>query len=80
MRLGECNKKFSFYQDKRHYIKGTRMNKKVENHGLKPVPRPKIPATKRLDLSGATGQQIIKSETKLVLRIHAQTFKKLEDM
>lgn len=55
------------------------MNKKVENYGLKAVERPKIKATKRLDLSGEMGQQIVKSETKLVLRTHAQTFRKLAD-
>lgn len=57
------------------------MNKKVENYGLKPVARPKIPATPRLDLTGATTEKpIIESKTKLVLRSHTQTFKRLADM
>ena len=42
--------------------------------------RPKVKATKKLDLSGNEGQQIIKSETKLTLRTHQKTFKKLADM
>ncbi len=41
---------------------------------------PKIKATKKLDLSGDAGRQIIKSETKLALRTHPETFKKLADM
>ncbi|MEL0659498.1 MULTISPECIES: hypothetical protein [Psychromonas] len=56
------------------------MNTKVEKYGVKAVHRPKIKATKELDLSGALGQQIIKSETKLALRTHVQTFKKLAYM
>ena len=42
--------------------------------------RPKIKATKQLDLTGKEGKQIIKSETKLVLRTHQQTFQKLANM
>ena len=56
------------------------MNDKVEAYGVKAVERPKIPATKKLDLTGAEGRQIVKSETKLVLRTHKETFKKLADM
>ena len=56
------------------------MNKKVENYGLGAVNRPKIKATKSLDLSGETGQQIVKSETKLALRTHSKTFEKLAYM
>ncbi len=56
------------------------MNSKVKNYGLKPVERPKIKANKYLDLSGEMGKQVIKSETKLVLRTHEKTFKKLADM
>lgn len=56
------------------------MNTKVENYGLKPVKRPKIKASKTLDLSGELGKQIVKSETKLVLRTHKKTFEKLADM
>jgi hypothetical protein len=56
------------------------MSSKTEKYGFKLVKRPKIIATKKLDLSGAEGQQIIKSETKLALRTHSKTFKKLADM
>jgi hypothetical protein len=56
------------------------MNKKVEAYGVVAVERPKIKATKQLDLSGEAGQQIVKSETKLALRTHAKTFKRLADM
>ena len=56
------------------------MNKKVEAYGVTAVDRPKIKATKQLDLSGDTGRQIVKSETKLALRTHAKTFKRLADM
>jgi hypothetical protein len=40
----------------------------------------RIQATKQLDLSGETGRQIVKSETKLALRTHSKTFKRLADM
>ncbi len=56
------------------------MNFKVEKYGVKAVQRPRIKATKELDLSGLSGQQIVKSETKLALRTHVQTFKKLAYM
>ena len=56
------------------------MNKKVELYGVSAVVRPKIKATKSLDLSGVHGQQIVKSETKLALRTHRKTFAKLADM
>ncbi len=56
------------------------MNKKIEEYGLISVTRPKIKATKQLDLSGVYGQQIVKSETKLALRTHKKTFQKLADM
>lgn len=56
------------------------MNNKLENYGAPAVERPKIKATKQLDLSGDAGRQIVKSETKLALRTHAKTFKKLADM
>jgi hypothetical protein len=35
---------------------------------------------KKLDLGNDLGKQIVLSETKLVLRTHAKTFKKLADM
>lgn len=56
------------------------MNKKIEKYGVKFVSRPKIKATKKLDLSGDHGKQIIVSETKLTLRTHKKTFDKLADM
>jgi hypothetical protein len=56
------------------------MNPKLAAYGVVAVERPKIKATKQLDLSGETGRQIVKSETKLALRMHAKTFKKLADM
>ena len=40
------------------------MNKKIEAYGVKAVERPKIKASKYLDLTGNLGQQLIKSETK----------------
>ena len=39
------------------------MNSKVEKYGLQAVERPRIKATRKLDLSGPEGQQIVKSET-----------------
>lgn len=56
------------------------MNTKIEIYGVKAVKRPKIAASKKLDLTGESGQQIVKSETKLVLRTHKRTFEKLADM
>ena len=56
------------------------INKKIEKYGVIAVERPQIPATKQLDLTGDSGQQIVKSETKLALRTHAKTFKRLADM
>ncbi|WP_420591687.1 hypothetical protein [Bacterioplanoides sp.] len=50
-------------------------------HGLpKAEKRPHIKASKKLDLSGVEGKQIIKSETKLALRSHKKTFDRLADM
>lgn len=51
-----------------------------EMYGVDLVDRPKIKAKFMIDLKGETGKQIIKSETKLVLRTHRATFKKLADM
>lgn len=56
------------------------MTHKPSKYGINPINRPKIPTTKKLDLTGEQGQQIIKSETKLVLRTHKETFKRLADM
>ncbi|MFN7505799.1 MAG: acetyltransferase [Limnobacter sp.] len=56
------------------------MNTKIAKYGVTPVERPKIRATKTLDLRNELGKQVVLSETKLVLRTHAKTFKKLADM
>lgn len=56
------------------------MNRKIEAYGVVAVKRPRIQATKKLDLTGDSGQQIVKSETKLALRTHKKTFTKLADM
>lgn len=51
-----------------------------ELYGIKLKARPHIPATSSLDLSGEQGKQVILSETKLALKTHEKTFKKLADM
>ncbi|MFF7706949.1 acetyltransferase [Pseudomonas sp. NPDC007930] len=56
------------------------MNHKLNAYGVSIVDRPKIKATKKLDLSGDQGKQIVYSETELVLATHKKTFKKLADM
>ena len=56
------------------------MNKNLEKYGVAAVDRPKIKATKSLDLSGKPGQQIVRFETEIALRTHSKTFKKLADM
>jgi hypothetical protein len=56
------------------------MNHKLNNYGVSIVERPKIRATKKLDLGGDLGKQIVDSETRLVLRTHKKTFQKLADM
>lgn len=53
----------------------------INKYGLPQVlSRPVVRAVKQLDLSGEAGRQIIKSETKLVLRTHKKTFARLADM
>jgi len=56
------------------------MNHKLNTYGVAIVERPKVKAIKKLDLGGDSGKQIVFSETKLVLRTHKKTFKKLADM
>ena len=46
----------------------------------RPEKRPHVKATKSLDLGSLEGKQIVFSETKLALRTHQKTFKKLADM
>jgi hypothetical protein len=62
------------------FIKEFVMNSKLREYGVTIVNRPPVPATKKLDLSGEHGKQIVKSETKLALRTHKRTFDKLADM
>lgn len=61
-------------------LRGFSMSNKKTAYGLELVERPKVKANKRLDLSGEHGKQIIKSETKLALKTHSRTFKRLADM
>lgn len=56
------------------------MSKNLDIYGVSIVSRPKIRATKKLDLSDDAGRQIVISETKLALRAHKKTFRKLADM
>ena len=56
------------------------MTAKINIYGVKQIKRPHIKANKTLDLTGKSGVQIIKSETKLVLLTHKNTFKRLADM
>lgn len=56
------------------------MNQKIAKYGVEPVKRPKIKVVKKLNLDGAEGRQIIQSETKLALRTHAKTLRRLADM
>lgn len=52
-----------------------------EKYAIPAAPaRPHIKASVKLDLNGPEGRQIVKSETKLVLRTHAVTFQRLADM
>ncbi|WP_445398033.1 hypothetical protein [Zobellella sp. An-6] len=54
---------------------------KTNKYGLPQAQtRPHIRASKRLDLSGEEGKQIVKSETRLTLKEHQNTFKRLADM
>lgn len=55
-------------------------NQALERYGVKIQSRPKIKPVKSLDLSDCYGEQIIKSETRLALVTHKNTFKKLADM
>lgn len=56
------------------------MKHKLTTYGVSIVERPKIKATKMLDLGGDQGKRIVFLETKLVLRTHKKTFEKLADM
>jgi hypothetical protein len=52
----------------------------VKKYGVEIVPRPAIKATKKLDLNGKMGEEIIKSLTKLILIRHQKAFKRLSEM
>lgn len=56
------------------------MNKVVAKYGLKPVSRPKVTLVRELDLSSPEGKEIVRSKTKLVMKLHKNTFSKLADM
>ena len=49
----------------------------MKKYGVEIVPRPAIKATKKLDLNGKIGEEIIKSLTKLILIRHQKAFKRL---
>ncbi|MEG0619357.1 MAG: acetyltransferase [Bacilli bacterium] len=52
----------------------------MKKYGVEIVDRPKIRPTKKLDLSGKNGEEIIKSLTEKILIRHEKTFKSLEGM
>jgi hypothetical protein len=56
---------------------GNIMNNKIQAYGIELKSRPRIKTVKSLDLTGEMGKQIVKSETKLVLKTHKNTFQKL---
>ncbi|WP_089603600.1 acetyltransferase [Acinetobacter piscicola] len=49
----------------------------MKKYGVEIIPRPAIKATKRLDLNGKMGEEMIKSLTKLILIRHQKAFKRL---
>ena len=52
----------------------------MKKYGVEIVDRPKIKATKTLDLSGVKGEKIIKSLTEKILIRHEKAFKRLQGM
>ncbi len=52
----------------------------VKKYGVEIVSRPAIKATKRLDLNGKVGEEIIKSLTEIILIRHQKAFKRLSEM
>lgn len=52
----------------------------MKKYGVEIIPRPAIKATKRLDLNGKMGEEMIKSLTKLILIRHQKAFKRLSEM
>lgn len=71
--------------DNRRVLKeGTLMKKitiMINQFGLpQAINRPRVPATKELDLSGDAGQQRIAQDMTVILRKFARTFARLEKM
>ena len=52
----------------------------VKKYGVEIVSRPAIKATKKLDLNGKVGEEIIKSLTEIILIRHQKAFKLLSEM
>ena len=52
----------------------------MKKYGVEIVPRPVIKATKKLDLNGKMGEQMIESLTKVILIRHQKSFKRLSEM
>jgi len=57
------------------------MENKLLKYGVKtPVHRPRIVATKQLDLNTNEGRELVRLEAKNQLRIHRKTFERLAVM
>lgn len=52
----------------------------MKKYGIEIVPRPAIKATKKLDLNGKMGEEMIESLTKVILIRHQKSFKRLSEM
>ena len=52
----------------------------MKKYGVEIVPRPAIKGTKKLDLSGKVGEEMIKSLTVIILIRHQKAFKRLSEM
>ncbi|WP_286385991.1 hypothetical protein [Acinetobacter bereziniae] len=52
----------------------------MKKYGVEIIPRPAIKATKKLDLNGKVGEEIIKSLTEIILIRHQKVFKRLSEM
>lgn len=52
----------------------------MKKYGVEIVHRPKIKATKLLDLSSSEGEQLIKDLTIKILNRHKKTFQSLADL
>jgi hypothetical protein len=56
------------------------MENSVKKYGVKIVSRPKIKASKKLDLTCKEGEKIVEYETKLLLIRHKKAFERLADL